>query len=79
MGRRSQLATVEVVRTKVRHSSAPLTKQKQGTTEGAILDDAALRALRDVFLLFDEWDRAMQDDLQNSSENCKIAVDCKPS
>ncbi len=77
MGDRSQLATIEVRRTNIARSSAPLTKESHETSGGATLDAASLRSLRNMFLLLDEWDRVNQDDDQNSSEECEIGVDTK--
>jgi hypothetical protein len=56
----------------------PLTEEMQETTGREKLDTADLRSLRKMFLLLDEWDRAMQEaphGTQNSSEECEIAVD----
>jgi hypothetical protein len=56
----------------------PLAEETQGATGGENLDTTDLRSLRKMFLLLDEWDRAMQDapqETQNPSEECEIAVD----
>lgn len=56
----------------------PLTEEKQETTGGTTLDAAAICSLRSMFLLLDEWDRALQErKTGNSSEECEIAVDTK--
>lgn len=55
-----------------------LTEERQDTTGGETLDTAGLRSLRSMFLLLDEWDRAMQDSphgAQNSCEEYEITVD----
>ena len=56
----------------------PLTEEKQETTEGATLDAPSIRSLRSMFLLLDEWDRALQRrETENSSEECEISIDTK--
>ncbi|MGH7743984.1 MAG: hypothetical protein ACREQ5_04090 [Candidatus Dormibacteria bacterium] len=56
----------------------PLTEERQETTGAATLDAAAIRSLRSMFLLLDDWDRAQQrKNTENSSEECQIAVDTK--
>jgi hypothetical protein len=59
-----------------------LTEPPNATTERTVLDAAALRSLHQMFLLLDEWDRAMAinpSSTQKSSEQCEIAVDRKTS
>lgn len=77
MGERSQLATLEIARTKSKRSSPPLTKERPEIAAGATLNAEALHALRSMFLLLDEWDRALQHDSSDSSQDCAIAVDLK--
>jgi len=57
----------------------PLTEEKQETTGGATLDATAIGSLRGMFLLLDEWDRAlkMKSTAENSSEECEISIDTK--
>ncbi|MGI0085642.1 MAG: hypothetical protein ACREBQ_11225 [Nitrososphaerales archaeon] len=56
----------------------PLTEERQETTAGATLDSAAICSLRSMFLLLDDWDRALhRKNTENSSEQCEIAVDTK--
>lgn len=59
-----------------------LTDENQGTTGGESLDPTALRSLRNMFLLLDEWDHTIQtvsDQSQDSSETRAITVDLKSS
>jgi len=57
----------------------PLTEERQETTEGATLDAPSIRSLRSMFLLLDEWDRALQQASAagKSSEGCEISIDTK--
>ncbi|MHB8486274.1 MAG: hypothetical protein ACYDCM_11205 [Candidatus Acidiferrales bacterium] len=56
----------------------PLTEEKQETTGGTSLDAVAIGSLRSMFLLLDEWDRALESGkTENSSEECEILVDTK--
>ncbi len=56
----------------------PLTDERQETTERATLDASSICSLRSMFLLLDDWDRALQKKTTaNSSEECQIAVDTK--
>jgi hypothetical protein len=59
----------------------PLSAESPNATkERAVLDVADLRSLHQMFLLLDEWDRAMAinpSSTQKSSEKCEIAVDRK--
>ncbi|MHB8412316.1 MAG: hypothetical protein ACYDDI_10270 [Candidatus Acidiferrales bacterium] len=56
----------------------PLTEERQETTEGATLDAPSIRSLRSMFLLLDEWDRALQGrKTRDSSEECEISIDTK--
>lgn len=57
----------------------PLTEEKQETTGRATLDAAAIRSLRSMFLLLDEWDRKLPTERtdENSSKPCEILVDTK--
>lgn len=57
-----------------------LTEEMQGATGRENLDSADLHSLRKMFLLLDEWDRAIQDGslrTRDSSEEGEIAVDTK--
>jgi len=57
-----------------------LTEEMQRATGRENLDSADLRSLRQMVLLLDEWDRAIQDGSpgrRDSSEECEIAVDTK--
>ncbi len=57
-----------------------LTEETQRATGKDNLDTSDLRSLRKMFLLLDEWDRAIQDGFpgkRDSSEACEIAVDTK--
>jgi hypothetical protein len=54
----------------------PLTEEKQETTGGATLDAAAIGSLHSMFLLLDEWDRALHRKKKEiSSEECEIPID----
>ncbi len=56
----------------------PLTQERQETTEGATLDASSIRSLRSMFLLLDDWDRALpRKNAENSPEECEISVDTK--
>ena len=56
----------------------PLTEEKQETTGGATLDASSIRSLRSMFLLLDEWDRALQGrKTRDSSDECEISIDTK--
>jgi len=56
----------------------PLTEEGQETTEEATLDASSIRSLRSMFLLLDEWDRALESGkTENSSEECEISIDTK--
>jgi hypothetical protein len=57
----------------------PLIEEKQETTGGATLDAAAVCSLRNMFLLLDEWDQALQKASApgKSSEGCEIPIDTK--
>ncbi|MHB8527020.1 MAG: hypothetical protein ACYDD2_12785 [Candidatus Acidiferrales bacterium] len=56
----------------------PLTEEKQETTEGATLDAPSIRSLRSMFLLLDEWDRALQGrKTRDPSDECEISIDTK--
>ncbi|MGH9828652.1 MAG: hypothetical protein ACREDR_35980 [Blastocatellia bacterium] len=56
----------------------PLTEERQETTGEATLDAAGIRSFRSMFLLLDDWDRALQrKNTENSPEECEIAVDTK--
>jgi hypothetical protein len=77
MNRRSQFATIAVGETAARGASASPIPERQETTEGSALDDAALRSLRDLFLLLDEWDRAAQEGTQDFPKEADISVDLK--
>lgn len=52
--------------------------QKQETTERTPLNPASLELLRSMFLLLDEWDRAMQVSA-HSSDGREITIDLKSS
>lgn len=55
-----------------------LTEESQKATEGATLDPDSIRALRSLFLLLDEWDRALHNKKpENSFEECEILIDTK--
>jgi hypothetical protein len=43
-------------------------------TEGTVLDAADLRSLRHIFLLLDEWDRAMASSSSSAQDSC---AECK--
>ncbi len=80
MGKAPQLSVSEVQRKRITQPPAPLAEEMQETTGGAALDAAALRSLHGMFLLLDEWDRAMRDgcpESQNSPEECEIVIDTK--
>lgn len=49
-----------------------LTDKNQGTTGGESLDSTALRSLRNMFLLLDQWDRTMHTRCIKDSINPKI-------
>jgi len=56
----------------------PLTDEEQETTGGATLDATAICSLRSMFLLLDEWDRALPTrQTENSSRECEISIDTK--
>ncbi len=56
----------------------PLTEEEQETTGAVTLDASAVCSLRSMFLLLDEWDRALQGaKTENSSEECEISIDTK--
>ncbi len=55
-----------------------LTEEKQETTGGTTLDAASICSLRSMFLLLDEWDRALlKGKTEKSSEECGISIDTK--
>ena len=56
-----------------------LREEKQETTAKTRLDPASIRALRGMFLLLDEWDRALQNSKTgHSPEEHEILIDSKP-
>ncbi len=82
MGKASQLFVSEIQRKRITRLNAPLAKEQQETKGSATLDAAALHALHRMFLLLDQWDRAVGDgcrESQNSSKKTEISVDTKTS
>lgn len=78
MAKAPQFAVPEVHGKWLTQTTAPLAGETQGTTGETTLDDEAVRSLQSMFLLLDEWDRAMQCDCPenpNSPEEWENAVD----
>jgi hypothetical protein len=47
------------------------TESQNAATEGTVLDAAALRSLQQMFLLLDEWDRAMTNSPSSTQHSSK--------
>lgn len=55
-----------------------LAEESQKTSERPTLDPDSIRSLRSMFLLLDEWDRALEHrKTESSSEECEILIDIK--
>lgn len=53
-----------------------LAEESQKPTERPTLDPDSLRSVRSLFLLLDEWDRALEHrKTENPSEECEILID----
>lgn len=61
-------------------ATSPVLPSEQGqeTTERTPVNSASLDLLRGMFLLLDEWDRAMQESAHSSGED-EITIDLKSS
>lgn len=58
----------------------PLTEEQQETTAGTALDAASIRSLRSMFLLLNEWDRALQSSQkEGSSGEINIEIRLTPN
>lgn len=73
--RNSHDETPPVAHHQVTTFDLPLTDVADAATGGKTLDAAALRSLRGMFLLLDEWDRRNQHTARDSSEEYVTVLD----